>query len=263
MPAPAPKIAALIEELRDVTRALSEFRLYGIEREARALWRKGVISEAALQHVLGCVYVRLERPTEAVSYATTAARLDPQPLTLNNAGVALMNVGRAEEAVEFLLRAAEQPDGRTALVLGNLAEALAAACNYPAAREVLEEALDRLEPDDVMGLYRLSDNAAGVGQHELAVELFARFLVRANGLDRAGRDALAVIDEAPASCWDGLRVPESIAAAIGRAWALRQPRPEPAPDASPEATASAVAAHASFADARARATSAVLGDDGR
>jgi tetratricopeptide (TPR) repeat protein len=112
---------------------------------------------------------------------------------LNNHAHTLILLGRAHEAVPMLVRVTKLPGGRTPLVLGTLAEALARLGFDTEARAVFGEAVRLSDHGDATAWKNLALHAADVGLDEEAVEFFVQHLRLAHGetADRAAADVLA------------------------------------------------------------------------
>lgn len=116
--------------------------------------------------------------------------------------VSLGRAGRAEEALAALDRvsasAAVDPGVRTVALL-NAAVALGKLGRVDDALDAYQDALSVVPMQDADALLKAALVASAMSLHADAVELIARYLCAAQGVDRAHDEpALAVIDRAPA-----------------------------------------------------------------
>lgn len=140
----------------------------------------------ALRHMcLHQLLGRLGRWDEALGHANWIANTMPSVTAINNVGVALIHLGRYEDAASCMAEAAAQPDSATYIGLhANLAEAFAGMGAWPEARATFDHAVSLADENSAEDMFRLSDAAACLGLYHRAVEMYARFVELRFGIAR-------------------------------------------------------------------------------
>jgi tetratricopeptide (TPR) repeat protein len=177
---PASKAQVYLTEVQNVLQPITEFRLRQIERDVSASLSKVSPDEAGqLWCVLGWVHYRRggSEREEAYQCFLRAHRLRPQSGDGHRAAAVLVELGRPAEALELL----EQPDPDERMMphnritsLGNQAHAHMLLGNPDRAHELLTEAIQTTDYQDVDSVCRLAIACADSGYREEAVEFLAR-----------------------------------------------------------------------------------------
>jgi tetratricopeptide (TPR) repeat protein len=133
-------VAAEDEALTRAVTALDAGNLPEAERIARELLAKSPQHADALQ-LLGAVLLGQKRPREAVAPLEAAARNSASPEVETHLAVALREIGRPAEALEWLHRAIERQPAY-ARAFQELGDLLRAQCRYAEAEAVLKRGVD-------------------------------------------------------------------------------------------------------------------------
>ena len=193
--------------LADPADQLDEFTVRRALHEARAALGDATPADrGVLFRLIGVAEQRLGHKAEALSAHRNAVRYLPESAearlslsaSLISEGQSLDALAVLQELVVLLDRPGAGPSARVLARL-NLAAALSNLGRTDDALDAYQDALGALPPHDADTLLKAALSAADLGLHGDAVELVARYLCAAQGVDRAHDEpALAVIDRAPA-----------------------------------------------------------------
>lgn len=199
----ARKATEYLNEVQDVLRPITEFRLRQIERDVSSTLSKVSPDDAVLLYaVLGWVQYRRGGSAleEAYRSFVKADRLKPGAGYAHRAAAVLVDLGRPEEALRLL----EKPDGgeiepdhHRVIHLGNQAHAHVLLGNVDRAQELLAEAVEATDKSDVASVSFLSIACADAGYRREAVEFLARAaaLLQDETLEGPARDYVAAHED--------------------------------------------------------------------
>lgn len=199
-PVPATKLQELSNELNIPWLVPSEFRLHQILAELRSLKPKS--PDEAYPHFLitGMAHNKGGNFAAALHAFECAARIRRDKDALTNLGFTLLWLGRVSEALSTWIEASVIENDRDPIILANLAEVFGALGREDDAWDMLREAIVVADPANVMHLFILANQAAELGAHEVAIDLFARFLAILSGKPIGDRSVVEFIDhERPAN----------------------------------------------------------------
>lgn len=180
--------------LLDKSQTIDELQLRRIEKRCRdAMDDAPPVGRAMLFDLLAMIRTRQGKPLEAIDFQRNAVKLNAASLALrNNLAVALLEIGRFEEADEHL-RAAYAVDPRHLWVRSNLAMTAAKlGRTSDAKRLVLLVHADAIATGG-QPLFVCADLFTAIGELDAAVEMYARFLCDQASVGRDERPATEVI----------------------------------------------------------------------
>jgi len=223
------RYAALLD---DASQHLDETVLLGILAETKRLLPSARPIDRGRLHMLrGVVYTRLQRHQDSLHEHKLARMLDPTEADhANNIAAALLNLGRAEEALEYLRQArAQQPTPQLKLLIAlNEAEAYARLGETRAAFTAFEQAVALASARSASDAFSLALAAAELGADHEAVEFFARYLALVQGVALGDEDAVDFVRRAPDALWARARALPALHGALARVLAQDD---DPAPEA--------------------------------
>jgi tetratricopeptide (TPR) repeat protein len=178
---------------RELRAALADLRVAQRDAPAETL--------GALFGMIGSVCFLLRDFHAALDAYRNAARYEKLSAEYPcNAAICLVELNRFREALDCLREARTRPHhgpGVEVSILVNTADARHHLGEHAAARSAFEEALTRLDPNSPRDLFNLADTAATLGAEDDAVELFARCLSIATGVEARETAAIDFIRACP------------------------------------------------------------------
>ena len=195
-------IRELAERLNDPSAPMAPGELRAALAQLRRAQRNARAEDlAAVFDAIGVVCGRLGEFKEALDAHKNAARYDTSRATyLTNAACCLIALERFPEALACLRDANARPQKSQLdelLILISTAEIHRHLGNHNAARIAFEEALLRVDPASSWHLFAAASAAANLGADEDAVELFARSMAVARGVDLGETPAIEFLRTSP------------------------------------------------------------------
>lgn len=195
-------ISELHPRVNDSSTPMSPGELRAALANLRAAQRDAPVEVlGSLFGMIGAVCYLLHRFQEALEAHRNAARYDRMGAEHpSNAAVCLIELRRFQEALDCLRDARARPrkdPGIEVAILLNTAQARRYLGDNAAARDALDEALPRIDPRSTTDLFRVAATAAVLGAEDDAVELFARCLSVASGVELGETPAIEFIQAIP------------------------------------------------------------------
>ena len=206
MPVPATVASQLLRELSerlsDPSAPMDRRELRAALAQLRRAQRAARADElAAVFDTIGTVCSRLSEFGEALDAHRNAARYDTTLATyLTHAACCLIALKRFPEALTCLRDAKARPNKGSEdelLISISTAQIHHHLGNYGAARVAFEEALQRVDPSRPADLFLVAIATADLGADEDAVELLARSLAVARGVDLGETPAIDFLRASP------------------------------------------------------------------
>lgn len=202
MAQPVTVISELIREfgerLNDPTSTMDEREMRAALDELRRVQRDTPFEErGALFGLTGVLRSRLGLREEALEAHRNAARYDKANAEHpSNIAAILLELGRFREALESTREARKRPvrdHGTEICILVNEAIAHGGLGDVANARRSLEDAMQCVDPESPVDLFRIAANAAVLGAEEDAIEYFARYLAVASRVDLGETPAIEFV----------------------------------------------------------------------
>jgi tetratricopeptide (TPR) repeat protein len=186
MTQPLPVAFNLVAEANDLN--TSPFRMRAIVRECEAMLSKVDSKQAELIYcVLGIAQFTLGNFQKSYDAYLKASKLGVSGAALAGLGIALLELGRPSEALEYLFQAVDDADSgalgaNVVTTLANIAEAFWLLGDAEGAQKAFQEAIAVADPADYQVQLTLANQAVELGAFGDAVHFLARFLTGLRGV---------------------------------------------------------------------------------